>query len=110
MGFRRQKDSVRRSIDWSRFRLNFAELFERTALPARVCESKDHFDYFLMHGYLDHYERPYPFSVRDLDDSQRSALRELVVSYLVAGFDDPGLGLFGSAEHDEIRAETETRK
>jgi hypothetical protein len=62
-----------------------------------------------MHGFLDHHERPYRFDVSDLDEAQRHALREVVVSYLTAGFADPGLGLFGSAEHDAIRAEARSR-
>jgi hypothetical protein len=85
-------------------------LFERAGLPAHIYESEGKFQDFLMHGYLDHHERPYPFNVSELDDSQRDALRELVVSYLAAVFEDPGLGLFGSKEHDSIRNEASRRR
>jgi hypothetical protein len=110
MSFRKPKASAQRSAVWSDFRQRSSPLFERAGLPAHIYETEEHFQDFLMHGYLDHHQRPYAFTVNDIDPSQRDALRELVVSYLAAGFSDPGLGLFGSKEHDAIRQEALDRR
>lgn len=110
MSFRRPKASAQRSVAWSAFRQRSARLFEDAGLPTHVGETEGHFQDFLMHGCLDHHETPYAFTVNELDAAQRRALRELVVSYLAAGFGDPGLGLFGSQEHDVVREEALHRR
>lgn len=105
MSFRRSKEGARRAARWSRFKQEAARWFEESGLPAHVHESEAHFQDLLMHGYLDHHARPYPFRVADLSAPQRRALRQLVVAYLSAGFGDPGLSLFGSEEDEAIRRE-----
>lgn len=109
MTFRRSKEDSQRARRWAKFTEELSRLFEESGVPAHIYASQDHFEDFLMHGYLDHHERPFPFSVNELSESQRAILRELVVTYLASGFGDPGLGLFGSSEHDAIRREANQR-
>ena len=104
VGFRRSKESAGRAVRWSRFKQDRADLFEESGLPSHVYETEAHFQDFLMHGYLDHHERPCSFRVDHLSGSQKGILRQLVVWYL-AGFGDPGLSLFGSEEDNAIRRE-----
>jgi hypothetical protein len=97
MSFRRPKGQALRSERWARFSRQRIAQFHAAGLPTRAHEAEATFQYFLMHGCHE------GFSVDELDATQKKALRELVVAYLAAGFGDPGLGLFDTASHDEIR-------
>jgi hypothetical protein len=74
-----------------------------------VCEAHALFEDFLMHGYIDHHETPPRTTVDELAASQQRAHKRLVITYLREGFGDPGLGLFSSEEHDELRAAARLR-
>lgn len=56
-----------------------------------------------MHGCLDHHPEEPQFSVNELTPEQKVTLKEIIVHYLRAGFEDPGLGIFSQSEHEEIR-------
>ena len=54
---------------------------------APVPSIRDHFDDFLMHGYLDHHPDDTGFKIESLGADQRANLVLLVESYFVAGYE-----------------------
>src|SRR5262245_16232361 len=99
MGFRRTKQQAHESHEWQRFLQENRELLSEAGVPVSVSENQDAFVYLLMHGYAPSAK----FDVDSLDEYQKDLLASVVVQYLQAGFGDPGLGLFESARHEEIR-------
>ena len=90
---------------WRAFRSQHRQAFLESGLPLAICESREIFDDFLMHGYLDHHEDPRRFTVDELSPPQVQALKRLIVAYLSQDFADPGLGIFSPQEHSRIRAQ-----
>ncbi|HKO96514.1 MAG TPA: hypothetical protein VJU86_05970 [Pyrinomonadaceae bacterium] len=85
MGYRRSKDNIEAARNWSTFRNS--RVVEAVGLPEAVTESLNHWDDFLMHGYLDHHDHPTRFIVDELSDEQYSALLQFVDSYFASGYE-----------------------
>ncbi len=102
MSFRRSKQDSGRSRAWRHFLAENRELLARSGVPLRIHESMELWEDFLMHGFLDHHPDEPSFMLEELTPEQRELLKEIIVVYLQAGFDDPGLGLFSRQEREEI--------
>jgi hypothetical protein len=102
MSFRRSKEAVSEGRAWQNFRQANAELLRSSGLPLSLYESRDLFDDFLMHGYIDHHEDATHFFIGQLSETQKALLVEVIVRYLRAGFPDPGITCFMDAVRDEI--------
>jgi hypothetical protein len=87
LGFRRSPDTVQAARVWRRFLDAQAALLRAAALPSAVTESRERWDDFLMHAYLDHHDDPSHFTVDKLDEAQYQALVQLTVAYLEAFYD-----------------------
>ena len=82
MGSRRAPATVEAKRAWLAFIGRHAKLLTEAALPELITESQDHWDDFLMHGYLDHHADPSGFTVNCLSVNQRGALKQLVGRYV----------------------------
>ncbi len=87
MGYRRSKRKVEAAGGWTTFVARNKNLIYAAGLPEPVTKSIDHWDDFLMHGYLDHHEDPHGFSVDQLSEQQYGAVLQLVESYFVSGYE-----------------------
>src|SRR5688572_29439816 len=87
MGYRRPKESVEAARNWSTFVACNRIVTEAARLPQVVTESINHWDDFLMHGYLDHHHDPTDFTVDQLSDEQYDALLQFVDSYFAGGYE-----------------------
>ncbi len=87
MGYRRSKQKVEAAGRWTTFVARNKNLIYAAGLPEPVTRSIDHWDDFLMHGYLDHHEDPHGFSVDQLSEQQYGAVLQLVESYFVSGYE-----------------------
>jgi hypothetical protein len=87
MGYRRSPEKVKSARGWRAFVDRNQALIEAAGLPLIVIESVDHWEDFLMHGYLDHHDDPAGFSVDQISERQYNALVQLVESYFVSGYD-----------------------
>lgn len=104
MSFRRSKSAAGESRAFRDFIQTNIALLQASGVPISLYESMDLFDDLLMHGCIDHHPDPTHFTVAQLSEVQQSALIEVVIRYLKAGFPDPGIsGLFGSITADEIQ-------
>jgi hypothetical protein len=72
--------------DWDDFVEAQVGRFRKSGLPPAVIASRDHWEDFLSHGYLDRHEDPDDFTVEELDDDRYAILRDLVLAYFRAGF------------------------
>lgn len=104
MSHRRDSADAAEKRRWRRFLDDNRAEFEATGLPQHLYQTRAVFDDFLMHGHLDHHAAPFQFSFAELTQDRATAARELVVRYLAAGYQDPGLVLFGSEEPESIHA------
>jgi hypothetical protein len=86
MGYRRSTEQVKSRRDWRAFVAHNQTLIDAAGLPLIVTESVDHWDDFLIHGYLDHHDDPTGFVVNQLNERQYRALVRLIESYFVAGY------------------------
>jgi hypothetical protein len=64
---------------------------QATGVPVSIYESHEMFIDFLMHGHIDHHDDPTRFSVGSLSVEQQSLLADVIASYFLAGFDNPGI-------------------
>ena len=87
MGYRRSKQKVEAARAWNTFVARNNDLIYLAGLPESVIKSIDHWDDFLMHGYLDHHEDPSGFRVDQLSEQQYGALLQVVESYFVSGYE-----------------------
>ena len=87
MGYRRSKQKVEAARTWAIFLAHNTDLIYKAGLPELVTKSVDHWDDFLMHGYLDHHEDPYGFRIDQLSAQQYGALLQLIESYFVSGYE-----------------------
>ena len=87
MGYRRSKENAEAARNWSTFVARNRRVVEAAGLPQAVTESINHWDDFLMHGYLDHHDDPAGFTVDQLSDEQYAALLQFVESYFAGGYE-----------------------
>ena len=87
MGYRRSKENVEAARNWSTFVARNRRVVEAVGLPQVVTESINHWDDFLMHGYLDHHDDPTGFTVDQLSEEQYTALLQFVDSYFASGYE-----------------------
>lgn len=87
MAYRRSKEALQAACNWSTFVARNSKTIEAAGLPEVVTESIEHWDDFLMHGYLDHHPDPTEFDVNQLSTGQYTALVQLVDSYFVSGYE-----------------------
>jgi hypothetical protein len=87
MGYRRSKENVESARNWSTFVARNRSAVETVGLPQVVTESIDHWDDFLMHGYLDHHDDPTGFTVDQLSEEQYTALLQFVDGYFASGYE-----------------------
>ncbi len=81
MTYRRSKQRADTGREWRTFlELHYA-LVAAAALPEAILETRERWDDFLMHGYLDHHEDPSRFTVDMLSSAQLQAVRALAVVY-----------------------------
>ena len=73
--------------EWSTFVARNKKVVEAVGLPQVVTESINHWDDFLMHGYLDHHDDPTGFTVDELSEEQYTALLQFVDSYFASGYE-----------------------
>jgi len=103
MSFRRKKEEALEARRWREFVEANADLFQQSGIPHAIYSSRDLFDDWLMHGYIDHHEDPTHFFVGQLATEQMECLIEAAARYLRAGFPDPGIGLPLAGSREEIR-------
>jgi len=94
MAFRRDKQAALEKRRWEDFIDANRRLFEQSGIPQAVYQSQEWFDDFLMHGYIDHHPYPTDFTVDSLNPRETATLKQIVLAYIKAGFDDPGMVLF----------------
>ena len=87
MGYRRSKENVEATRNWSIFVARNKSVVEAVGFPQVVTESINHWDDFLMHGYLDHHDDPTRFTVDQLSEEQYSAFVQFVDSYFASGYE-----------------------
>src|SRR5579884_2634053 len=86
MSYRKTKTATQSKKSWKQFIANNNELILKTGLPEIVLQTEEHWDDFLMHGYLDHHNDPFHFNIDKLDKSEYQSLKELVAKYFEAGY------------------------
>ena len=99
MSFRRSKEAAEDARRWRQFLNATGDLLARAGLPAAAYDSREWFDYLLMHGC---HPEVTAFTVDQRDPHQQSLLVEAIAPYFRAGIDDPGLGIFGQETRAEI--------
>lgn len=108
MRYRRSSESTEAARTWRRFLDATSALVGEAGLPSAVTESRERWDDFLMHGYLDHHEDPTNFTVKELNERQYDALVRLVAVYLAAFYAEgdraPTPIALRSSDQDALRA------
>lgn len=94
MGFRRSKEKSINKMKWVKFFNENKDLMYDTGLPLIYLESKELFDDFLMHGFIDHHDVDVEFTTDDMNDEQYKSFKILVWKYFEAGYKNPGLMVF----------------
>ena len=87
MGYRKSKQKAEAKRAWATFLEGNKELIFAAGLPELVTESVEHWDDFLMHGFLDHHEDPSRFSVDQLSERQYGSFLQLVERYFGSGYE-----------------------
>ena len=87
MGYRRLKKQVEAGRNWSTFVARNREVVEAAGLPQLVTDSINHWDDFLMHGYLNHLDDAAVFTVDQLSNEQYAALLQFADSYFASGYE-----------------------
>ena len=87
MTHRRSPDKAAATRAWDRFVSANAPIIAASGIPNTYLASVDHFDDFLMHGYLDHHRDDAGFKIESLSADQRANLVLLVESYFAAGYE-----------------------
>src|SRR5438128_3741466 len=87
MGYRRSKETAAVSRKWTAFVAQNQQLILATGLLELIISSVDHWNDFLMHGYLDHHIDPGDFTIDKLSEQQYINLVKLVESYFASGYD-----------------------
>ncbi|MBI4749521.1 MAG: hypothetical protein HY774_13610 [Acidobacteria bacterium] len=74
MTFRLPSTIILKRKKWHQFCLENQALIDATGLPMIVFETWEHFEDFLMHGYLDHHLDPTSATIEVLTNDQQQAL------------------------------------
>lgn len=103
LGFRRNSHAALESKRWTEFVTTHRELASRIGIPEDVYTDLRRFQYFLMHGDhpQSHFSLPQP---PHMSKEQRGLVRELVLRYFSAGFEDPGAVVLPNHDLEELRA------
>src|SRR5688572_26712795 len=81
MGVRRTAGDTQAGQQWRAFLGRHESLVATANLPGWIVQTRERWDNFLMHGYLDHHDDPSGFRVESLSDRQLAALRTLAERY-----------------------------
>jgi hypothetical protein len=87
MTYRRSQDKVVATRAWDRFVSANAPIIAASGIPNAYLASVDHFDDFLMHGYLAHHPDDTDFQLDSLSTDQYGKLVLLVESYFAIGYE-----------------------
>jgi hypothetical protein len=78
----------KKEIRWKGFIDANQKIIDKTGLPSDYYATKVIWDDFLMHGYIDHHEDNYHFTVNDLKKEEYFLFVKLVEIYIEAGLCD----------------------
>ena len=86
MSYRRTPSDRAATQQWAEFCAHNESLIQTASLPPSVTDTEDRWSDFLMHGWVDHHDDPYHFSVEQLAGSGYAALLQLATRYFEAGY------------------------
>lgn len=84
---RRSPHKVAAARAWDRFVSANDPIIAASGIPNAYLTSAEHFDDFLMHGYLAHHPDDTDFKIESLSTDQYGKLVLLVESYFAAGYE-----------------------
>jgi len=87
MSFRQKNKNIGADKrNWDSFCEANWTLIERIGLPITAVDTLERFYDFLSHGYLESYDDPLGFTIRELDSHQWELFKVLLERFLEAGF------------------------
>jgi hypothetical protein len=102
MSYRKSKKTSAEARTWAQFVQAHQKQLEQTELPTEFYETREMWNDFLMHGYIDHHDDVTGFTIDMMSETARTVLADVVVAYL-AEFGDPGIMLFGPEQVKGIK-------
>lgn len=105
---RKTQSEAAASKAWSSYLEANQDLISDSGLPASVFGGRREFELFLMHSRVA--GASYHLEISTLSESERAAVKELVVRYIAEGFDDPGVALFDPSEDHRLVSQGRSRR
>ncbi len=102
MNQRKQKTEMEAARAWDTFLADNQETMSASGLPLSVFGGRQQFELFLMHSSIA--GASYHLELSALSEREQLAIKELVVRYIAAGFEDPGVALFNPSEDHRLVA------